>query len=367
MAAEKKYCIECHRLLSDTQFYTRRDGTKYPKCKYCATMLLNNSDPDTFVPILEDLDYPYIPEEWKNILEQAVKVNTNGVTPQSVIGKYISKMKLAQYKKYGYADSENLIREREVKKIEAYRDSGKSEEEIAARIADDKTIPQVVTVPAKEQTKSEEEEEFSAMPHLIGPEDEEEIIFTKEDKLYLAKKWGNTFQPKDYVYLEDFYQNMVKAYDISTPSHVNYLENICKVSLKMRQALEANDIESYNKLASTYDKLMKSAKFTAAQDKGKSQDFIDSIGEFTYLCEKHLGEIPRYDLKIVRDIPDKVLADYKRFVSILVRNESNLPDLIDGAIKAYERAQEDNDDEDIDEIFNEYDDEIFDPDEENLE
>lgn len=326
-------------------------------------MLLDNSDPDTFLPILEDLDYPYIPEEWKNILEQAVQLNRNGVTTQSVIGKYISKMKLAQYKKYGYADSEKLIQEREAKKIAAFKDIGKTDEEIAEQLEADKVIPSVATIPSPSQEKNSEEH-LGAIPSLISPEEEEEIVFTKEDKIYLSKKWGNTFQPKDYIYLEEFYQNMVKSYDISTPSHVNYLENICKVSLKMRQALEVNDIDSYNKLAGTYDKLMKSAKFTAAQDKGKSQDFIDSIGEFAYLCEKHMGEIPRYDLNVVRDVADKTLLDYQRYVSILIKNETNLGDLVNTAVREYERTQEEGSDEDL---FNEMEYDIIDPDDDLLE
>ena len=41
-----------------------------------------------------------------------------------------------------------------------------------------------------------------------------------------------------------------------------------------------------------YDSLMKSGKFTAAQNKAENGEFLDSISEFVVLCEKD-GFIPR--------------------------------------------------------------------------
>jgi hypothetical protein len=42
-----------------------------------------------------------------------------------------------------------------------------------------------------------------------------------------------------------------------------------------------------------YDSLMKAGKFTAAQNKAESGEFVDSIGELIELCEKQ-GYIERY-------------------------------------------------------------------------
>jgi hypothetical protein len=42
-----------------------------------------------------------------------------------------------------------------------------------------------------------------------------------------------------------------------------------------------------------YDILMKSGRFTAAQNKDAQGEFVDSIGEIVSLCEKE-GFIPRY-------------------------------------------------------------------------
>jgi hypothetical protein len=46
------------------------------------------------------MDVPYIPEEWNILRDRAFKKNPllNGM---SVFGKYLSKMKLNQFKEYG--------------------------------------------------------------------------------------------------------------------------------------------------------------------------------------------------------------------------------------------------------------------------
>ena len=41
-------------------------------------------------------------------------------------------------------------------------------------------------------------------------------------------------------------------------------------------------------MSKVYDNLMKSGKFTAAQNKAESGEFVDSIGELVALCEKEL-------------------------------------------------------------------------------
>jgi hypothetical protein len=49
--------------------------------------------------------------------------------------------------------------------------------------------------------------------------------------------------------------------------------------------LDIGDIEGAQKVVKMYDALMKSGKFTAAQNKAEQGEFIDSIGELVALCE----------------------------------------------------------------------------------
>jgi len=54
------------------------------------------------------MDVPYIPEEWNILRDRAYAKNPQKMNGQSVIGKYLSKMKLKQFKQYGWADSVRL-------------------------------------------------------------------------------------------------------------------------------------------------------------------------------------------------------------------------------------------------------------------
>ena len=46
------------------------------------------------------MDFPYIEEEWNVIREKAYAKNKN-LTGMSVLGKYLSKMRIKQFKNYG--------------------------------------------------------------------------------------------------------------------------------------------------------------------------------------------------------------------------------------------------------------------------
>ena len=63
-------------------------------------MHIDNFNPDTFLWILEKMDVPYIPEEWNVLRNRAYEKDPLKMNGMSVIGKYISKMKLNQWKNY---------------------------------------------------------------------------------------------------------------------------------------------------------------------------------------------------------------------------------------------------------------------------
>ena len=98
--SEKCTCIKCKRTLADTKFYTYKDGAKCELCKDCLTMHIDNWDPETFLWILEKFDLPYIESEWNILRDRAYAKDPHKMTGLSVIGKYISKMKLKQFKNY---------------------------------------------------------------------------------------------------------------------------------------------------------------------------------------------------------------------------------------------------------------------------
>jgi hypothetical protein len=75
-------------------------------------MHVDNFDPETFTWILEKFDVPYIPGEWQTILDKEYNRDPLKINGLTVLGKYLSKMKLTQWKNYRWADSERLAKEK---------------------------------------------------------------------------------------------------------------------------------------------------------------------------------------------------------------------------------------------------------------
>ena len=63
------------------------DYTKYTKEEI--RNIINPFKPETFIPILKDMNYPYFEREWGNILSQSYKIFEGTKT---VIGRYIAKI-----------------------------------------------------------------------------------------------------------------------------------------------------------------------------------------------------------------------------------------------------------------------------------
>ena len=102
-----------------------------------------------------------------------------------------------------------------------------------------------------------------------------------------------------------------------------------------------NDFEGYNKLAKVYDSLMKSAKFTAAQNKTESDNEFQAVSELILMAEEE-GFIPRFDVSVPQDIIDATMRDMERYLNTLVREEQGLGNLIEVAISQMKREEEAN-------------------------
>jgi hypothetical protein len=103
--------------------------------------------------------------------------------------------------------------------------------------------------------------------------------------------------------------------------------------------LDLGDVDGAQKMVKMYDSLMKSGKFTAAQNKAESGEFVDSVSEIVELCEKQ-GFIPRFYADGPQDMVDKVLLDTQHYVHNLVTEEMGLGNLIENAIKLLKEEQD---------------------------
>lgn len=333
------YCNKCGKTLKDDQFYTSNNVEKYPPdgkipiCKKCLTMHVDNWEPDTYKEILKEVDVPYIKEEWDGLLEKYGQ-DPEKLTGLTILGRYLSKMKLKQWNKYRWADTEALAQEALDKKVRTMKEQGLSEEEITQELAIDRT-------PQKPKELLQAQKPVGT-PEYEDPEEEEDEFsdqLTPEDKLMLRLKWGRGYRPEEWVRMEQLYNDMMNSYDIQGAGHKDTLIMICKASLKANQLIDAGDIDGFQKMQKAYDSLMKSGKFTAAQNKGESGDFIDSIGELVALCEKE-GFIPRYYTDGPQDKVDRTLQDLQQYTRTLVTEEMNLGNMIEASLREIAKDKE---------------------------
>ena len=355
---EKKsyYCEKCRKTMVPEQFYTSNNLEKYPddgklkQCKKCITMHVDNWDPDTYMWILQEIDVPYLPHEWNKLLAKYSK--NDKITGLTIIGRYLSKMKLTQYKEYRWADSERLI-ELENQKIEqTMKRQGYSAVEIAETIQKG-----MITIPDKPLREPDHEIAESGQPQddYFSREDDNPIDMdlTEEDKTYLRLKWGKSYRPEEWVRLEQLYEEMMQSYDIQSAGHIDTLKLVCKTSLKANQLLDLGDVDGAQKMIKMYDGLMKSGKFTAQQNKAEKGEYVDSISELVAICEKD-GFIPRFYVDGPQDKIDRVIQDMQEYTHNLITEEMHLGSLIERAVKSIEDDREreaelddlDEDDED---------------------
>ena len=346
--------------MADTNFYTYKDGTKCELCKACLTLHINNFEPDTFLWLLEKFDVPYIPAEWNILRDRAYAKDPYKMNGMSVFGKYLSKMKLKQWKNFTWADTERLQAEAEEKaklygqpqeiaeeKLAEMEEAYKNGEITEAQWMTYKEIkapkPEFQVVSGNTVTTAEP----GGSPYPVNDNPFEQVDvpdvgndLTEEDKVYLAMKWGRLYSSSDWVYLEQKYNDFMNSFDIQGAARIDTLIQICKLSLKMNQALDTGDYDTYAKLSRAYDTLMKSAKFTEAQNKDGDSSEFDSVGAIVAFCEKEGGFIPEYKIEAPQDIIDTIIEDNKTYLQTLIHNDTNLSQQIEQFLKKKEIAEE---------------------------
>lgn len=355
----KCYCERCGKKLGQINFYTYKDGSKCEICKPCLTAHIDNFDPSTFEWILEKLDVPYIPVEWNVLRDKAFAKDPYKMNGMSVIGKYLAKMKLKQWNKYGYADTQRIQEEMDAQKAKKEQaeqeEKARYEAELKVKLSEGKistaeyqtlvstetqnkelpqqwgdTITGQIFTPggqpgsyeqALRQAKNPfQEQNFMSEADMIDPGAD----LSDDDKMYLAVKWGRLYKPSQWVALEQLYNQFMNSFDIQGAARIDTLKMICKTSLKMNEAIDCGDIDSYQKLSRVYDSMMKSAKFTEAQNKDKEADSIDSASAIVDFVEAHSGQIPRYHCDQPQDVIDQIILDLKAYNKSLIYEDKSL-------------------------------------------
>ena len=327
----------------ETQFYSSNNIEKYPpdgkfpQCKKCMTMLVDNFNPDTYLWILQEADVPYIPEEWNKLMMNYGK-DRSKLSGTTILGRYLAKMKLKQWKDFRWKDTDHLREMAALKMEQAMKQQGYDAVEIADAVdRSNFTIPEGELLPPPPKSSFE----FPEADDYFGKNDDNgfEDDLTDEDRTYLRLKWGKTYRPEEWIKLEQLYEEMISSYDIQAAGDLNTLKLACKCSLKANQLIDLGDIDGAQKATKMYDSLMKSGKWTAQQNKSDENEGIDSIGELVAMCERD-GFIPKFYSAGPNDHADRVIEDLKKYTHDLIENESGLSSMFEVALKQIEEENE---------------------------
>ena len=230
---EKLFCDKCKKTMASREFYKTNNLIKYPsgwlnQCKHCLTMHVDNWDPNTYLWILEELDIPYVPKEWDNLLAKFGK-DPKKMTGVTIMGRYISNMHLNQYKDKRWADTEVLRRIEEKKMREAMVKQGYSSAEIDEAIELNPQLkpldgihfeePKIVTHSPMDDLANKVAAEGGPIGdgYTSATYDNSSdlgIELSDEDIVYYRTKWGKSYKPDEWVQLESLYQNMKDSYDV---------------------------------------------------------------------------------------------------------------------------------------------------------
>lgn len=241
MADKLYYCTTCRKTLKEENFYTSNNREKYPDdgklptCKQCTTMFVDNWNPETYTWILKEIDVPYIPAEWNKLMVKFAK-DPEKVTGTTILGRYISKMKLKQYRDYRWADTQFLqdLADKEIR--ETMTRQGYSAAEITTAINKN-----IIEAPPRPEMPANSGGGQVIEDYFAREDNDLEFDITEEEKQYLRLKWGRTYKIEELVRLEQLYEEMMNSYDIQTAGHIDTLKLVCKTSLKANQLLDIGD------------------------------------------------------------------------------------------------------------------------------
>ena len=162
-------------------------------------MHVDNWDPNTYLWILQECDVPYIPDEWNRLMERYAK-DASKVTGSTILGRYLSKMKLKQYKDYRWKDNEFLKQLNEKRIKETLQGNGRDIQEIEKVIQeiDYELPPEEIAIPVYKDEPMPEEFGEMPSPNFV-PEPEMDLGLTPEDITYLRLKWGKNYKQEEWV------------------------------------------------------------------------------------------------------------------------------------------------------------------------
>lgn len=252
-----------------TKSYFFPDGV-IPFCNDCVDKDLRNHDWDWdyIDKMCQTADIPFVPREWERLKE---------MTEQEVFYRYATIFLSSEYDGLGWSDY-----------YKAFKDL-----KAAGRLEDE--LPEIAERREKE----------------------------------LKEKWGANYDMEALQYLEGLFNGLMTTQNVNGALQVDQAKKICKMSYEVDRRIEEGS--DFDKLLSSYDKLVKAAEFTPKNVKNIN-DF-DTFGEAIKWLEKKGWRNTFYD-GVTRDIVDESMKNFQNFNQRLYTNESSIGEEITRRLEA---------------------------------
>lgn len=318
----KCFCPTCRKTLDEKNFFKTRRTDKHPsgilpECKTCITLKVDDTDLLTFLPILKEIDLPYMPAKWRELVQ---KKPAGGA---SIIGKYVSMMRMNQYKKYTWVDTENLVSEERTALLAAFRQEDMSETDAEQKVEQLQSLTDIPGVQMRSMTNAP----APSVMYGLTPETSKYGLTQEEIDDYKLK-WGEDYTEDQFLQLEQLFSDMCDAYLIQDPIAISNAKMICKLTVKMNRFLDIDDVESSSKISRQLDTFIKTANLAPVQQKDRQQTTF-AISQLAFLVEREGGFIPEFYIEQPNDKIDQILADMQSYTEHLVRGESNIAEMVE--------------------------------------
>ena len=274
-----KPCCSCQQMFGEEGFAPTKslffpEGV-IPMCNDCVDkdLAAHNWDWDYIDKICQMADIPFVPREWEKLRE---------MSEQDIFYRYASIFLGEEYEGIGWSDYHKAFLE--------LKAAGVLEEELP------------------------------------------EIAEKKEREL--KDKWGGNYDAEALRYLENLFNGLMTTQNVNGALQIDQAKKICKMSYEVDRRIEEGS--DFDKLLSSYDKLVKAAEFTPKNVKNIN-DF-DTCGELVKWLEKTGWINPYYD-NVPRDIVDETIANIQAFNQRLYTNESGIGEEITKRLEGLRQAE----------------------------
>lgn len=170
-------------------------------------------------------------------------------------------------------------------------------------------------------------------------------LIDEAKRLQLIKKWGKAYSDEEFEYLEQLMNGLLNTQNINGSLQQDQAEKLCKISLEIDRRIQEG--ADFDKMLSSYDKLVKVAEFTPKNVKNIND--LDSVGELFKWLEKRNYKCQFYN-DVPKDVVDETMTNIQAWNQRLYTNESGIGDEITRRIEALKSATELEHRYDLDEI-----------------